>query len=538
MNTNKSLQLPEPELGFPSNIINSSADTVLLARCVHECDFENIENNPKINDSKLNIDVSDSPPKLSIASAIISQMELDTDKESNSDAISTTIFNDNIELCSTKTNLSSSCINLTNNYNSLLEQYAPLRKKIKVSHEPNKVVKFVPTADTENLKTPLKYSLLVYTINFNEFEHLLIKSYLLDKGNFTDLIKYLQDILRVKFKSFNNVCPINFKSHGWSADKSILRLYARCNYFEYGCGRYKFVIPFDAPYLVYVYATTNNIIHSKKIKKHQLRGIGRSIAKRDIKFIKSSNWRDQQICAASNQLLRIGNNQQILSKDSARKLKQEEAHALNYDDDIYIDICKMSVSDKYKNFIQNGLSKKIYLFEKKQVEMAQKGNKMLLKRSRDTLFFDATGSLIKKFDPHSKRIFLYSLVLHVPSTNHPKGILLPVAEAFLSSHYANDVLCFLLDLEIFCRKNGISWPIAKRICTDWSKVLINAALKAFNSNNNAYCIENYISDCYKICCSKDKPHMVIIQICCSHFFKIVCKDIKILNVEEKVGHFF
>ena len=38
--------------------------------------------------------------------------------------------------------------------------------------------------------------------------------------------------------------------------------------------------------------------------------------------------------------------------------------------------------------------------------------------TRGSLFIDSTGGIVSKFDKNSKRVFLYSIVLHVKSDNN------------------------------------------------------------------------------------------------------------------------
>lgn len=472
----------------------------------------------------------------------ITEIEKDPSVLESIDNLSTIRFKKNIGLCSTK-NDSFVSGNNTTNYDTRLEEYAPLRKKIKCSKLPSKAVEMIsqPPTVANSMRDGNGNVYINYgeTISFGEKDEMYIKSNILLSGDYNVGVKYLQDIIREKYKLINNVCPLNFVSNRLNQKNSILILYGQCKYFNDGCLKHKFSLALDtSPLMVHIYSTGTKIQHTKMIKKHQLRGVSRALEKRVIKYMKASNWRDLKLCARSNQLKRLGNNQKLLSKEAARKMKQEEMRSLDYDKDMHIDLCKMSVEEKWKGFIQNGLSRETYLFFEKPLSILQANNKKLLKYSRNTLFFDATGSIVPKFDKNSKRVFLYSLVAHIRTSKSETGILLPVAEAFLSSHYANDVAGFLLKLETFCNQHAISWPIAARICTDWSTVLINATLKIFNSTSKGNTLENYISACYEFSSTKVKPTMVVIQICCSHFLRIVDKDIKSIKIPENVSNFF
>lgn len=257
-------------------------------------------------------------------------------------------------------------------------------------------------------------------IRFTDKEELFFTSNFLDKQDFIGCIGYMHDIIRKKYEQLNNVCPINYNSHRLNQN-NMLVVYAHCAYFNSGCCRYKFCICLNKrPLEIQIHATGNNVKHPKQMKKHQLRGIARDIQKRAIKTMKASNWRDKQLCARSKKLKRLGNNQQMLSKDAARKLKSEECCSHYRDLDPHLDLCKMAVEDKWKPHIQSGLYKETYLFSKKPLEILHAKKRMIIKRSRNTLFFDSTGNVIPKFDPMSKRIFLYSLVAHIKSNRNCK----------------------------------------------------------------------------------------------------------------------
>lgn len=137
----------------------------------------------------------------------------------------------------------------------------------------------------------------------------------------------------------------------------------------------------------------------------------------------------------------------------------------------------------------------IYLYMKKPLVMLQNNKNKILKLSRNTLFFDSTGSVVKKFDDDSKRVYLYALVAHIHEKDET-GILLPIAEALLCSHYSKDIKRFLFSLYTYCVENKLKWPIAKRICIDWSWASINAIIRVFNKLNKIQNIDQYLSACY------------------------------------------
>lgn len=413
----------------------------------------------------------------------------------------------NIEMCSIKDSSMSkdaSQFDISTYSDSVLEEYHVLRNKIKAPRKPTKCAKIISTNLDENVrisinKNPCRYTSVDANIEFTTEE---VTFLLRNKENQKIFLKLIEDLIRKKFDVYNNVCPINYCGHKFKETKHILILYAKCTYFKNGCGKYKFIINFSKPpFTVKTYATSTEIVHTNVSKPHQLRGIRRNLAKQEIRHMHATNWRDKKLNLRSKHLNKLGNNQCVLSKDASRRLKFEQLRSLDRDSDSYFDVCKMYMDkDKdWRSVIRRiSLPQEMYLMSDSHIKILHKRNNLLLKMSRNTLFFDATGSIIKKYENESKRVFLYSLVAHISPEKKKRGILLPVAEAFLTSHYSNSIARFLLDLETFCIEKGIRWPICKRICTDWSAVLINAVMKAINCCT----LEEYISKCYHLCQKK------------------------------------
>lgn len=176
------------------------------------------------------------------------------------------------------------------------------------------------------------------------------------KKFFDENIKYLEDIVSERCKLVYNVCAINFYRHALRRHNQILDIYAWCVYFKDGCKKYKFkIIWTDDPIKVLVFATKTDITHPIKHKKHQLRGVRRIIAKKEIRHMKPSKWRDIKLCGRSKRLKRLGNNQELVSKYAGRKLKMEEMRSLDRGADNFIDLYK---DKNWKLFIRSVKSRK------------------------------------------------------------------------------------------------------------------------------------------------------------------------------------
>lgn len=227
----------------------------------------------------------------------------------------------------------------------------------------------------------------------------------------------------------------------------------------------------------------------------------------------------------------------VVSDDVARKIRSEALRRFDRDKNPYIDLLAMMRCEKYASFLQRvTYPQEAYIFSEEQVELLRINNKMLLKMSRNTLFLDATGGIVAKLNENSKRVFLYSLVLHIKDKKS-KGIVIPIAEATLSRHYQLDITRFLLDFKQFCLCLGMKWPIWQRIVTDWSWALINSSILFLNSDTATMPL--YLKKCYTFLKSKGKSlNFGIVQLCCCHFIKILIRDIEQFSENDDQCNFF
>lgn len=216
---------------------------------------------------------------------------------------------------------------------------------------------------------------------------------------------------------------------------SIVRWVKVIRFYAKWCKKYKFSYN---EFNIKIYCNQVNDKHANYLSKNpKIRGIQRLIAKHELCNQFVSNWRDNKL---------FNKSAVILSSDVARKIRSE---AKDYHKDPFIDLYAMKNHKNWRYYVQYiAHPLEIYLCSKEQLALAFKNEKDLISRSNHTLFFDATGSVVKKINFESKCVFLYSLILHVKH-NDKKGILFPIAEAFLSSHYFTDILCFLLYIKPF-----------------------------------------------------------------------------------------
>ena len=143
----------------------------------------------------------------------------------------------------------------------------------------------------------------------------------------------------------------------------------------------------------------------------------------------------------------------------------------------------------------------------------------------DTLFLDATGSIIKPIKSFS-RILRYSLVLR-----HPFGAAapLPMSEYITNEHSVESIGYFLRTIKRMENKmmKMKSDPLPCKIMMDYSQALMNAVMEVYNKET----FVQYLDRTYSIIqgsAKKEDLNKTFVTICCAHVMKMVKR-----NVEKK-----
>lgn len=488
------------------NVINEEIYSTSKSTLMDGLEFADLENNGVSTNSQ-NMLCSTNEANIINSTANFSLMEdLDFEQILNCDRVS------NIVQIDSSNNNDSNIIDISSNTNEVIEEYKVIRKKIELGN----IKHFALENREEDLivnKMHKRYELV-----FSSLE----AEFILKKINKPDVTKFIYDILKIKISLTAITCYINFTSHGWNKTKTILRIYSRCVYFREGCKSYKFVLHFTKNSIrVEVFEENKDIKHPlQNLEIPQFRGLRRDIAKHNLKKEFPSVWRDDLLYNSKKQNKVVWN---VPTKEVARKIKSEHKRSLDRSQQQFWDLFLMRSEKGWDTFIQRiSTPQTIYLYSYKTLSLASD----IMKYSRNTIFFDGTGSVVKQWDKESKRVFLYSLIIHVKLNENEPGILLPIAESFLSSHYADDIFWFLDDIRSYCSRNKLKWPFAKRVCVDFSWALINSAIKVFNCYNNIHTIEDYLNECFNtLKKNENKISFTCIQICCAHMCRIIDKDI-------------
>uniref|UniRef100_A0A1A9UDP1 Ubiquitin-like protease family profile domain-containing protein n=1 Tax=Glossina austeni TaxID=7395 RepID=A0A1A9UDP1_GLOAU len=289
---------------------------------------------------------------------------------------------------------------------------------------------------------------------------------------------------------------------------------------------------------VNIFSNQKEIIHPRDTyKTPQIRGVKRELAKKELSRELAANWRDKKILSSCKALRAAGNFDSLPSAAVARKIRSEVKRSQDRDPDAFCDLYKMQQDKNWSILIQRISSPlEIYLYSENQLNLLFKNKGRLLKMSKKTLFFDATGSVVQKFNKESKRIFLYSMILHARDQKETVGILMPIAEAVLCNHYADDILRFLLSLKTFCQQHRMRWPICQRIVTDWSKAIITAVISAFNDMKS---ISTYLHKCHNFLTQPGgNLEFLVVQLCYIHIIRMAQKDIATCFENQEVIDFY
>uniref|UniRef100_A0A1A9VU14 Uncharacterized protein n=1 Tax=Glossina austeni TaxID=7395 RepID=A0A1A9VU14_GLOAU len=279
---------------------------------------------------------------------------------------------------------------------------------------------------------------------------------------------------------------------------------------------------------VNIFCNQKGIIHPRdSYKTPQIRGVKRELAKKELRRELAANWRDKKILRCCKALRAAGNFDSLPSAAVARKIRSEFKRSQDRDPDAFCDLYKMQQDKNWSIFIQRISSPlEIYLYSENQLNLLFKNKGRLFKMSKKTLFFDATASVVEKINKESKRIFLYSSILHARDENENDGILMPKAEA---------VLCNLC-LKTFCQQHRMRWPICQRIVTDWSKAVITAVISAFNDMKS---ISTYLHKCHNFLIQRGgNLEFLVVQLCCSHIIRMAQKDIATCFENQEVLDFY
>lgn len=134
------------------------------------------------------------------------------------------------------------------------------------------------------------------------------------------------------------------------------------------------------------------------------------------------------------------------------------------------------------------------------------------------IYFDATGTVVKKPFDETNRVHYYTAVVPVVGNKR----IFPVFEMVSSDHHTKTIFKIFHDFKVFCEENN-KWPIFGKVVTDFSFANIHAIVKVCNAMN----LVDYLTLSYNIVVGKVNfpKNLVTLHLCCAHFMKMVAKDV-------------
>lgn len=180
----------------------------------------------------------------------------------------------------------------------------------------------------------------------------------------------------------------------------------------------------------------------------QVRGPKRQLIKAELFNKKAILYKKKVINQQSKFLRFVGKQQNLRSLSTFRKIRSEAKAHFDYDVHPFISTFIMSETN-YRHFIQYlATPLKVFLFNLERIEMLFKFEALLLEKANYTLRIDATGSVVEPLKCSNKRIFLYSIIAHIPECKK----ILPIADAILCNHTSFEIASFLH----FCKAKPIN----------------------------------------------------------------------------------
>lgn len=206
-------------------------------------------------------------------------------------------------------------------------------------------------------------------------------------------------------KFANNTCIIVFKYTKYLRN-DIIHIYAQCKHKH--CKKFRITVCFPE---VQVYSTSKNYCHKQLLTSH-VRGVERSLVKRNLMTVKPSSFKKEKLLDADQSLVLVGNLQEIKSDATFRKIRSDAMAHLDRDKNHLYDLIEMQREQHSEYVKEVSIPFSVKIFSEEQIFILKAQSKGNL----PVIFFDPTGSVVRKPINSLKRIFLYSAVVRVAQT--------------------------------------------------------------------------------------------------------------------------
>ena len=305
----------------------------------------------------------------------------------------------------------------------------------------------------------------------------------------------------------NNTCILILKDKSYLKNGTI-KLYATCKHDT--CKKFVIVLKLNEITLL---SSSRNFCHKHMITAY-VKGAERLVTKQVLLEKKPSQYKKESILKAKRVLVTDSKNLQNIKSDSTiRKIRSEAISHLDRDKNDLLDLIQMQRD--HPEYVQEiSVPFSIKTFSKEQLYIILRQNVGNL----PALYFDATGTVVRKSHPNDKRIYLYSGVVPLVQTKR----IVPIFEMVSSSHFSKDIFKIFYDFKVFCEDQS-KWPVFGSVVTDFSFANIHAISKACNGIS----LTDYLKQCFEIICGQIdmSKSLITIHLCCAHFLKMVSNDV-------------
>lgn len=238
---------------------------------------------------------------------------------------------------------------------------------------------------------------------------------------------------------------------------------------------------------------------------------------------------EQLIDEADYDKLLAGNYNQVKSPAVLRRLKSVVTASERFHKDVSVELDALQnlykdcdIDNKIKGFIQRRGSNPFYAIMYTQEQLK------LLNENGIILYFDATGSIFKKWQGFEKRMLLYSLILRNRHKGEPP---VPIAEMICNDHTTEMISHMLftlrMDLSRLHGRSGLSVFPVELIVTDFSWALIHSALQFLNNGMN---VDSYLESTYNSLVNEAPwTKCTGVFLCANHVVHIVARKLNSLK---------
>ena len=144
-------------------------------------------------------------------------------------------------------------------------------------------------------------------------------------------------------------------------------------------------------------------------------------------------------------------------------------------------------------------------------------------------YLDATSKVVRYPQAFTKyTVYFYALTVNINNR------ILAISEFLSAIQTQTEVMNWLQVSRKAWLGVGTTWPLFSMIVVDWSYVLINSVLFAFNNLTLKVYLRVSYSLVTKKIQSSDTKHLVHVHICCAHFIKTITKDVAAVVSNKKL----